>query len=323
MPPDPSLVPLTLVVGDEDLLVSRAVAAVLRAARAVDPAVAVDDLQPAEVTAGGLAELFSPSLFGDRRVVVLRAAQDLDKAVADELVGYAADPADEVSVVVCHAGGAKGKALLTALAASGARRVDAPRMTRPSERREFLRGELRAGGRRVTEGALTLLLDAVGSDLRELASAASQLLADTAGAITEEVVARYHRGRAELTGFAVADRAVEGDLAGALELTRYASATGLAPVLVTSALAGALRAIGQVAGARSVSSGQLASALGMPAWRVDKTRRQAQGWQPEGLTTALRAVATADADVKGGAVDQQYALERALLAVVQARAGGR
>lgn len=311
--------PLTLVVGEEDLLVSRAVGAVLRAARAVDPAVDVDDLPAAELAPGDLAGLLSPSLFGDRRVLVLRGAQDLAKEVADELVAHAGDPPEEISVVVCHAGGQKGKALLTALAGVGARRVEAARVTKVGERRDFLRAELRAGGRRVSETAVTLLLDAVGSDLRELSSAASQLLADTTGPIDEEVVARYYRGRAEMTGFAVADRAVEGDLAGALELTRYGSATGLAPVLVTSALAGALRAIAQIAGARSTPAGQLAQQLGMPSWRVDKTRRQAQGWQPDGLSQALRAVAAADADVKGGAADQQYALERALLAVVHAR----
>jgi len=315
----PELVPLTLVVGEEDLLVGRAVGAVLRAARAQDPQVDVRDLAAADLLPGDLPELLSPSLFGDRRVLIVRAAQDLDKQVAAELTAYAADPLDEVSVVVCHAGAVKGKALLTALVAAGGRRVEAPKMKQLSARRDFLRAELRADGRNVTEGAVTALLDAVGSDLRELCSAASQLLADTSGPVDEEVIGRYHRGRADLTGFTVADKAVEGDLAGALELTRYGQATGLAPVLVTSALAGALRSIALVASAGHAPAAQVASQLGMPPWKVDKTRKQARGWRPEGLSTALRAVADADADVKGGAADQQYAVERALLAVVQAR----
>jgi DNA polymerase-3 subunit delta len=315
------LVPLTLVVGDEDLLVGRAVGAVLRAARELDPQVDVRDLAAAEVQPGDLPELLSPSLFGDRRVVVLRGVQDLSKPVGDELTAYAREPLDEVSVVACHAGGAKGKALLTALAAAGARRVEAPRMTRPGARRDFLRDELTSTGRRVTDGALTVLLDAVGTDLRELTSAAGQLLADTTGTIDEEVVGRYHRGRADLNGFAVADRAVEGDLSGALELVRYGQATGLAPVLVTSALAGALRSIAMVASAGHEPAAQVASRLGMPPWKVDKTRKQARGWRPEGLSTALRAVAVADADVKGGAFDADYAVEQVLLAVVSARTG--
>lgn len=321
MPADAVLVPLTLVVGDEDLLVGRAVGAVTSAARALDAQTDVRDVAAAELQPGDLPELLSPSLFGDRRVLVLRAAQDLDKQVAAELTTYAEAPLDEVSVVVCHAGGAKGKALVTALTAAGARRVDAPRMTRPSDRREFLRSELKRDGRQVSEGAVTALLEAVGSDLRELCSAAGQLLADTTGRIDEEVVARYHRGRADLTGFTVADKAVEGDLAGALELTRWGRTTGLAPVLVTSALAGALRSIALVASSGHAPAAQVASQLGMPPWKVDKTRKQARGWRPEGLAAALQAVATADADVKGGAADQQYAVERALLAVVAARGG--
>ena len=321
MPKDKVLVPLTAVVGEEDLLIGRAVGAVLRAAREVDAEVDVRDLAAAELQPGDLPELLSPSLFGDRRVLVLRGAQDLSKEVAAELTGYAREPLDEVSVVVCHAGAAKGKAVLTELLAAGARRVDAPKMTKLGDRREFLRNELRSGGRTVTETAVTVLLDAVGADLRELCSAAGQLLADTEGPIDDEVVGRYYRGRAELTGFTVADRAVEGDLAGALELTRYGQATGLAPVLVTSALAGALRSIALVASQGGAPTAQVASRLGMPPWRVDKTRKQSRGWRPEGLSTALRAVAEADAEVKGGAADQAYAVERALVTVVTARGG--
>lgn len=315
------LVPLTLVLGDEELLVGRHVSAVLRAARAADPDVDVRDLTGSELQPGDLPELLSPSLFGERRVLVLRSAQDLGKDVVAELLGHVGDLPEETTVVVCHAGGAKGKATATALEKAGARLLRAPRMTRPGDRRELLRAELKTGGRQVTEGAVTALMDAVGADLRELVSAASQLLADTDGPIDEEVVGRYHRGRADLTGFAVADRVVDGDLSGALELLRYGQATGLAPVLVTSAIAGSLRSIAQVAGAGNAPAAQVASALGMPPWKVDKTRRQSRGWRPEGISQAMRALALADADVKGGAVDQQYAVERVLLSVVQARSG--
>ena len=43
-------------------------------------------------------------------------------------------------------------------------------MTKVGDRKAFLRTELRATGRQVTEGAVSVLLDAVGSDLRELVS---------------------------------------------------------------------------------------------------------------------------------------------------------
>ena len=315
------LVPLTLVVGEEELLVSRAVGAVVRAARARNAATDVSDLESGQLQPGDLVELLSPSLFGDERVVVLRSAQDLSKELVAEISAYAADPVPEICLVLVHAGGAKGKALLTSFAQ--ARRVDCPKITKPGERRDFVRGELRADNRQVSEDAVAALLDAVGSDLRELASAASQLLSDTEGPITVEVVQRYHRGRAEASGFAIADKAVEGDLAGALELVRWGEATGLAHVLVTSALASTLRSVALVASAGRAPAHQLAGQLGMPPWKVEKTQRQARAWRPEGLSAALQAVAVADGDVKGASADPSYAVERALLAVVQARGGAR
>ncbi len=323
VPPPDLLVPLTLVVGDEELLVSRAVGAVLRAARARNPHTEVVDLDAGAVAKGDLVEVLSPSLFGDERVLVVRGVQDLDKDVAAELVAYAADPLPEICVVAVHAGGVKGKAVLTALAGAGARRVDAPKITKASERRELVRTELRSDGRQVADEAVTLLLDAVGTDLRELCSAASQLLSDTEGPITAEVVARYHRGRAESSGFAIADRAVDGDLPGALELARWGATTGLAPVLVTSSLASTLRAVAQVASAGRTPAHQLAGQLGMPPWKVEKTQRQARAWRPEGLSAALHAVAVADGEVKGAGVDAAYAVERVLFQVVAARALSR
>ncbi|MGZ6793870.1 MAG: DNA polymerase III subunit delta, partial [Mycobacteriales bacterium] len=193
--PQPDVLrPLTLVVGDEELLVSRAVGAVLRAARARDPQTEVVELEGGSVQPNSLAEVLSPSLFGDERVVVLRAAQDLSKEVAAEVLAYAADPVPEICLVAVHAGGVKGKALVTSLVGAGARRVDCAKVTKASERRDLVRQELRSDGRQVSEDAVTALVDAVGNDLRELCSAASQLLSDTEGPITAEVVGRYHRG---------------------------------------------------------------------------------------------------------------------------------
>ena len=78
-----------------------------------------------------------------------------------------------------------------------------------------------------------------------------------------------------------------------------------------------------VASAGRAPAHLLAGQLGMPPWKVEKTQRQARGWRPEGIAEALQAVATADGEVKGGAADAAYAVERALFAVVQARGGTR
>ena len=68
--------PLRLVLGDEELLASRAVAEVVAAARGADPQTDVRELAAGELTTGDLYDLLSPSLFGGRRVVVLQGAQE-------------------------------------------------------------------------------------------------------------------------------------------------------------------------------------------------------------------------------------------------------
>lgn len=82
-------------------------------------------------------------------------------------------------------------------------------MTKPADRLAFVRAEFRTAGRSATPEACQALVDAIGSDLRELASAVSQLTADVEGTVDEAVVGRYYTGRAEASSFTVADRAVE------------------------------------------------------------------------------------------------------------------
>jgi DNA polymerase-3 subunit delta len=317
-------VPVTLVVGDEELLVERAVGAVVGEVRAADPEVEVHDLVGGKMEPGELTRLTSPSLFGDRSVVIVRSAQDLGKDVIAEIVSYAAHPADDAVLVLAHAGGAKGKALVEGVKKAGARVVAISKPTKPGERLDFIKAEVKRAGRTIRPDAAQALLDAVGNDLRELAAACSQLAFDTPAerkTIDEAAVARYHRGRAEVSGFSVADAAIEGRLADALEQLRWALATGVAPVLLVSALANGLRSLAKVGGApRSLRGGQLASHLGMPPWKIDRVRRQLNGWRPEGISRALQAVAAADEQVKGGGADPAYALERTVQIIVAARA---
>jgi DNA polymerase-3 subunit delta len=311
---------VTLIVGEEELLADRAISEIVAAVRTNDPEIEVVELSPATMEPGRLAELTSPSLFGGGKVLVVRSAQDLGKDLATELTAYAKSPADDIVLIVVHGGGVKGKALLDGLGKAGARKLSYPKITRPGDRIQFVRAEVRRAGGSITEGAARTLLDAVGTDLRELASACSQLVFDTPGAIDDAAVARYHRGRAEVTGFAVADRAVEGNLADALEQLRWALSTGVAPVLITSALAQGVRSLAKVGGApRNLRGAALAKELGMPPWKVDRVRGQLRGWSPGGVAHALSVVATTDEQVKGGGADAAYALEKAVNEIVAAR----
>jgi DNA polymerase III subunit delta len=285
-----------------------------------DGAPDIHDVAAAGLAPGELTSVTAPSLFGGACLVVVRGVQDAGKDLSAELLRLASAPDPDVIMIVTHSGGAKNKALLASLTAAGARRIDCPAIKRFSERLDFLRGEISRAGRKADDAGLRTLLDAVGTDLRDLAAACSQLAADTTGVIGQETVLRYYRGRAEATGFSVADRACEGNLTAALEQLRWALATGTAPVLISSALASGLRTLGLVGSVgRGLSPNALAADLGMPPWKIDKARQQLHGWTAAGLAAAHAAVAEADAQVKGEAASAGYALERCISTVVACR----
>jgi DNA polymerase-3 subunit delta len=312
-------VPLLLVLGDEELLAARAISAAVDAARADDPGADVREYEAGALTAGELSEMLSPSLFGGRRVLVIRSGQDARKDLVTALLAYAKDPDPEVSLIVAHLGAAKGKAFADGLKAAGAQVAPALKLKGDRERVAFVRDEFRRNGGRCDEAAASALLAAVGNDLREIAAACSQLLADTDGKITPAVVARYYRGRAEVSGFTVADAAMIGDVPGALEALRWALHTGLDPVPIADAIADGVRTVARVAAAGRGNPYSLASTLGMPAWKIQRAQERSRGWTPEGLVDAMRAAADCNAAVKGGGEDRAYALECAVFAVAAAR----
>lgn len=310
---------LTLVLGDDEFLSARAVSAAVAAARAADADADLHDYDARTLGPDAFVDMASPSLFCDMRIVVVRDAQDLTEDVRGSLAAFVADQPGDVVLVVAHAGGNKGKKLVEACKQAGAAIVACQKLTKAGDRLAFVQAEFRAAGGEVTAGACKAVVEAVGGDLRELAAACSQLAADTLGTVDESVVGRYFRGRADASGFVVADRAIEGDSAGALVELRFAAAAGLAPVLVVSALSAQIRTIARVASAGRMGVDEIARDLKLPPWRVDKARRQCRGWTPESLVEAHAAVARADAEVKGGGTDPAYALERAVLAVARGR----
>jgi DNA polymerase-3 subunit delta len=90
--------------------------------------------------------------------------------------------------------------------------------------------------------------------------------------------------------------------------------------MITSALASAIRTLAKVSGApRGAKSFELAGSLGLAPWQIDKARRQLSNWSPAAIAHAVQEVATADAAVKGAAVDPIYALETAISAIATGR----
>ena len=148
-----SLAPVLLVLGDEELLATRAVATATATARMIDPNADVREYEAGSVNPGEIAEMLSPSLFGGRRVLILRSGQDARKDLVTALLAYAKNPDPEVHLVVTHLGAAKGKAFADGLRSAGAEVLPANKLKGHRDRVAFVREEFRRGGGRCTEDA--------------------------------------------------------------------------------------------------------------------------------------------------------------------------
>ncbi|MFZ5869752.1 MAG: DNA polymerase III subunit delta [Actinomycetota bacterium] len=311
-----------LVTGTEGLLADRALERLRRRAREAGADLEVVAVDAALYESGQLATWTSPSLFGEPRLVLVEGVEQASEAFLADAAGYLDDVQPDVVLALRHAGGQRGRALLEAIrACPQAVVVDCPPLKKDAEKHDLVAAEFRDAGRRATPHAVRAIVEAVGSDLRELAAGCAQLVADVPPGrdIDVEDVDRYYGGRAEVTGFKVADAVVAGQRERALMLVRQAIDVGVDPIPMLAVMAVKLRTMVKVGAARGGRPADLAKELGMPPWQVDRARKELRGWTPEGLAAGLVALAEADVAVKGGGRDAVYAVERAVMTITAAR----
>lgn len=298
---------LTLVTGTESLLVSRAVARAVGAARAACPEVERRDVaaEAPGATADLLAAL-SPSLFGEAAVVVVSGLADAAEATVTVLVDVLADPPEDTWVVALHAG-SRNRAALERLRAldlpGGVTEVECAEVKRGRPTRELLEQEARREGRRITADGVDALVMALGADVALLVGALEQLLADCPeDPIDAAAVTSTFGGVAEVSGFQLADAVWEGNGLLALQRLRWGlDSQTMTPAGAVGAIAAGLRALVRVAGApRQLPEAEVARLAGVPPFKVRQLRATAATWDAPRLAAAVRALAEVDAQVKGG-----------------------
>ena len=314
---------LYLILGSESALADRALTKLN--AQLKDEKAEITTLFAADTIVGDIADALAPSLFSERRALIIRDLQDLPEDNRDEITRYIGQPDPTTTVIFVHKGGVKGKALLDAIKKAKPEIISCEPMKKEAEKEEFVKSLFLDSGRKATAGAIAALVGALGSDMRELQAAVSQICLDAQAGktIDEAIVDKFHQGRIETTGFDVADATLDGNLPGALVALRSALETGTDPVMITSAIASNLRSLAKVSGVnRGARSFEVAGELGMAPWQIDKARRQLAGWSPRSIAKAVQAIALADAQVKGASSDPIFALEKALATITQVRAAG-
>ena len=316
---------------DSEFLAERTRMRALATVLAGDPECEVTTASASGLGPGEFLGLTSASLFSAMTVVVLTDLQEISDAAGAELGDYVAEPSPDVALILMHGGGNKGKKLLEQLRSAAS--VTEVKVEAPSYERDYVgwvRGESREVGAPLDEAAASLLVQAVGQDLRALAGAIDQLAATREGdsSVTTDVVRQYFGGRADVRGYEIADAAIDGRFDLALERVRWAEASKVAAPIVIGALAAGLRSLAKLADVdqqksdgldRKLSDAEVAKKVGAPPFKIRSLRQQLRGWTSDGLASALDAVAAADLDIKSGEADPAYAVERLVLNIAAAR----
>jgi DNA polymerase-3 subunit delta len=303
--------PIVLVTGPESYLADRVFRELRDRVRIAQPELEVTDLDGATYAVGTLLDVASPSLFGEPRMIrIANGESGGDDFVAD-FQSYLDVIADDVIVMVRHGGGNRGKKLLDTLRAHPATlEVECAVITREADRVQFATAEFNRLGVKADRLAVGALVEAFAGDLAELAAACEQISSDALGQlITKDLVDTYYEGREEVTSFAVADMAIDGNRAEALRLLRHAIQSGVDPVPLIAAFAAKLRQLAKVGGYTG-SPSNASKELGLPSWMIDKSRSALRKWTGPTLGSAILAVAEADSMVKGAGRDPEFAVER-------------
>jgi DNA polymerase-3 subunit delta len=317
-----ALSPILLIHGGESVLADRALAEALALRGEFERTV----LDGSVLELGRYGEAVAPSLFAEKRVVVVKDLQDVISEVQEEIESLFDQLDPNLHLIFIHKGGVKGKGLLDKIKKLKPEIIICEPMKKSSDKEEFVREEFARYGRKISSSAVTALVDATGSDTRELAAACSQISFDTnAGkeVIDEDDIAKYYQGRIEATGFDVADATLSGNPTAALIALRNALDSGTDPIMIVSALTSSIRALAKVSGApRNANAFQLAGSLGLAPWQIDKARRQLSKWSPALIAFSVQELSKADVAIKGAEADPLYALERSVVSIAT-KVGGK
>ena len=269
------------------------------------------DLQPVEVD-GGLwqggetADLATPSLFGERRALLVSNARALPDEGVRELARYleAPDPGAPLVLVAVVGDRAKAPAALVKLV-KGVGTVTEVKIQR-KELPGWLLKRATAKGLDLAPDGAAALVDTLGEDPGALERALEQLAtAFTGERITREIVARQFRGLGEQHVWDLCDRAFSRDLSGAMRSLRTLLEAGEAGLMLLGAITSRLRDLIRVASLpERLAPADAARQAGLRFdWQVRRYRQQAKRFSAEDLAGLHERIAWADRALKSGATD--------------------
>lgn len=269
-----------------------------------------DASSPAAEIVGALQ---TSSLLGGKRLVTVRGAHELKKEQTDALAEYIEAPSpDSVLVLVAEA-----RTKLDALVKSHGAIVT---LDIPKGRRlmTWLRQRATEHKLKLDERGGWALIDAVGTELRDLDGALSQLMTSLgpgAKVGAAEVRAAFPR-LADERIYAFTDAVGDRKLPDAMTTLRRLLDQGDEPLVLFGSLNAHIKRMLRARRFADRGAKAVGDALGLPGWRAERLQRQARSYKEEELVAAVVTLAETDVEMKGGDLGPAAALERAVIHIV-------
>ena len=270
------------------------------------------DLRPVEVDAaewrgGETADLATPSLFGDRRALLVSNARALPEEGVRELGRYLGAPDPDSPLILLAIVGERAKAPATlAKLVKDAGTVTEVKIQRKELPAWILRRATAKELDLAPDGAGTLV-EILGEEPGALEQALDQLASAFGGQrVTRETVSRQFRGLGEQHVWDLCDKAFARDLPGAMRSLQTLLGAGEAGLLILGSITARLRDVVRVkALPERMSQADAARAAGLRFdWQVRRYREQAMRFSPEELADIHEVIVWTDRALKSGATDE-------------------
>lgn len=252
----------------------------------------------------------------ERRLVIVRSVDKLDKAGQETLAAYAADPSPTTVLVLVAAKLAKNTKLFKAVdKAGGAAEYAAPKKADyPSE----VSGMFQTRGKSVDRDAAELLVSAVGYDLRRLSIEIDKAVAFVGerASVTLRDIEQVASTTAPTSVFEFVDAVGARDCARSLRLLADLLGEGESVYGLHALTLRRLRDLIAVSSleARGLGLPQMARELGRPDWQLRQLPRQARAFRPGELIGLIGLAAESEAQMKTSR-DARLVFERFVMKV--------
>jgi DNA polymerase-3 subunit delta len=291
--------PVHLLWGQDPFLLREAALEILGEVRAAD-------VDGAEWRGGETSDLATPSLFGERRALLVSNAKALPDEGLAELRRYLEAPDPDAPLVLLAVVGerAKAPAALTKLV-EGRGAVAEVKVARKDLPGWALQ-RARARDLNLAPDAAAALVETLGEEPAAIDQAIEQLASAFPGQrLTAEHVGSQFRGLGEQHIWDLCDRAFGRDLPGAMRSLRTLLEAGNDGLPILGGLVSRLRDLMRVASLpERVSAGEVARQAGLRfEWQARRYREQAKRFSLEELAQIHERISWADRALKSGATD--------------------